>query len=424
MDQGRILRAIKYSRARIITPYKMYYPYLFPEDEEDLEGDLNKSRAEYRRIKRRLKNGRIQAVQAGKYPYSVPPLGFKAIKSPDGIGYILEEDPNESYIVKRIFYMFVHERKGTVAIEREIYAMGYRSRKGKRIDAGQIRRTLRILTYIGFITWGRHYTETILVNGKLVNVTRASDDFIIAKAKFPGFIDPEDFIMADKLLKEHRHPPIPHAKQPRNPLAGIMKCSKCGRTMISKMQQGILRYQCPTIGCPTVGHRVDTVEDKLVYMLEDYFQNLTLEASQTDIDNNLENDIKSLEFQNQELEKNIKKVQKQYTNACEFFEQNIYDAQTFQSRANVLKEEESNLIKILADNKKQLNTLIKKKNQKQTFLPKVEQVITLYRQTTDIGQKNQLLKSILDKVIYEKEKGGTPFNLADFTLYVYPKLSA
>lgn len=425
MDQGRILQAIKYSKSRVITPYKMYYPYISTEDEEDLECDLNKSRVEYRRIKRRLQNGRIQAVKDGKYPFGNPPLGFRLKKLKDAVGYILEEVPEESIIVKTIFHLFVHERKGVNVIENEIYAMGYRSRRGKRITADRIRCMLQTLTYIGYVTWGHYYYERILVDGKLIKVRKISSDFIVVKALFDGFIDPEDFVMADRLLKGNKMIPAPADKKPKNPLAGVLKC-KCGASMQRKIGKGLKggQVRCTNPLCNVPGSYLDTIEEKLISMLEDYYKNLTLEASQTEIDANLDRNISATTSQIQQLEKNLNKVKKQYVNACEFFEQNLYDATTFQTRTQSLRLEQSQIEKNLKEYNSKLVELNKRKNQKQVLLPKVEHVIKLYSETSDISQKNQLLKSIIDKIVYDKEKAGTCGHEGEFSLYVFPRISA
>ena len=53
------------------------------------------------------------------------------------------------------------------------------------------------------------------------------------------------------------------------------------------------------------------------------------------------------------------------------------------------------------------------------IIPQIENVMDLYKNTSDPKIKNNLLKSVLDKCIYNKEKWQVG---NDFTLDIYPKL--
>ncbi len=65
-DQGRVLRAFKYSHTKIITPIKTYDPDN-EFDEEYFEFGLFMSRREYKTINRRLQRGREISVSEGKF---------------------------------------------------------------------------------------------------------------------------------------------------------------------------------------------------------------------------------------------------------------------------------------------------------------------------------------------------------------------
>ena len=63
-------------------------------------------------------------------------------------------------------------------------------------------------------------------------------------------------------------------------------------------------------------------------------------------------------------------------------------------------------------------------SQKETIIPKLENVIDLYIQLKSAEDKNILLKSIISKVTYLKtekaiKKGSDPTN---FELHIYPKI--
>ena len=58
-----------------------------------------------------------------------------------------------------------------------------------------------------------------------------------------------------------------------------------------------------------------------------------------------------------------------------------------------------------------------------SIIPKVERLLDTYFQLGSAATKNDLLKDVLEKVVYVKEKGGRWHNSPDdFELTLYPKL--
>ena len=102
-------------------------------------------------------------------------------------------------------------------------------------------------------------------------------------------------------------------------------------------------------------------------------------------------------------------------------EQEIYTKDIFIERSSLLKQQikdtNNNIIK-LESQKKQI---IAKKNNREILIPKIENVIDSYFETNDIKMKNELLKSVLEKVEYTKI---TPKDKDDFKLKLFPKIQA
>lgn len=107
IDQGIVAQTFKYSNTIIVTPIKVYDPNN-EFDEEYFEFGLFMSRREYKTIKRRLEQGRIESVKEGKYIANVAPYGYQRQKLQDQKGFTLVPDPQKSDIVKLIFEMYTN----------------------------------------------------------------------------------------------------------------------------------------------------------------------------------------------------------------------------------------------------------------------------------------------------------------------------
>ena len=80
-----------------------------------------------------------------------------------------------------------------------------------------------------------------------------------------------------------------------------------------------------------------------------------------------------------------------------------------------LKENEDNIKNELSKSKKQ--TAINK-----DFIPKLKNILDTYYEISDPEIKNQMLKEVVEKVVYTKEKRGTKKTPDKFEITIYPKL--
>ena len=121
------------------------------------------------------------------------------------------------------------------------------------------------------------------------------------------------------------------------------------------------------------------------------------------------------------LKNELNKLKIQLNKTYDLLEQEIYTKDIFIERSSLLKQQikdtNNNIIK-LESQKKQI---IAKKNNREILIPKIENVIDSYFETNDIKMKNELLKSVLEKVEYTKI---TPKDKDDFKLKLFPKIQA
>ena len=120
----------------------------------------------------------------------------------------------------------------------------------------------------------------------------------------------------------------------------------------------------------------------------------------------------------------LKDLRDQKNNVYTLLEKGIYTIDVFNERSRVLKEQICLMekdIQFLNDDYKSTQTA---QESKEIFLPSVKNIVSTYWSVKDIKIKNDMLRSILIKVVYHKNtpnKKGQRNNPA-FTLDIYPKI--
>ena len=199
-------------------------------DEEFFEFGLFMSRRDYKIIKRRLQRGKKQALKEGYYSHSNPPFGFT--KKRINKGFVLQPHPTEADIVRTIFNKFVYENFDAWELIRWLHDNGIGSKRVDNWSYKSIRRVLKNKTYIGYIA-------TDYVNGAPTNYIDGLHD---------GIVDVETFELAQAKL-ETKKTCTKYDTTLKNPLASILKCAKCGRTMQSRFSTNKYHYylRCPNL---------------------------------------------------------------------------------------------------------------------------------------------------------------------------------
>lgn len=232
-DQGEVADAFQYSNTHIITPSKIYDPNN-EFDQEYFEFGLFMSRREYKTIKRRLESGKKQSVEEGNYIMPQRIFGFN-IERRTKKDRVLVPNPDEVPIVHMIFDWFTEDGKTTSWIARQLTIMGVQTVLHKpEWNRGTIRDMLVNPHYIGKVTWNRQRTvkELDKATGKLVKKRILSDDGMkIYEGKHDALISDEQFEKAHDIIWSLKKAPVQTAYELRNPLAGLLVCKECGKSM-------------------------------------------------------------------------------------------------------------------------------------------------------------------------------------------------
>lgn len=429
IDQGIIAEAFKYSNTKIITPAKIFDPNN-EFDEEYFEFGLFMSRREYKTINRRLQRGKLASVNEGKYVGNIPPYGYNRIKLQDQKGFTLEPNKTEADIVKLIFQLYTKgnsqtlDRIGVSKICNYLNNLGIKPRKTAYWVPATIQTIIRNPVYIGKIKWNSRKIIKIVENGEIKNTRPRAEHYTLVDGLHLALIDEKTFNLAQKYINSNRANPVNLDKAVKNPLAGILKCSICGRNMVrrpyaNKKQKDTI--MCPYVACGNISSTLEEVENTLYDMLKDWFDNYKIEWEQKK--NNII-DITSVAIENTltNLKKEKETIKKQLNSLHNLLEQGIYDIPTFLERSKILNTKLEELEQAIKSNEADLLTKEKIKINETDLMPKWKKLLETYYKCNS-EERNKLLKEVLEKVVYlKKEKNKKNERDKKFELILYPKM--
>jgi site-specific DNA recombinase len=415
-EQGLILDTFKASKTKIITPRKIYN--LEDEwDEEYSEFEAFMARKELKIITRRLQRGRARSVEDGNYIGNVPPYGYVRVKV-DG-SYTLQPHPEQADVVRMIFDMYVNQNQGCQSICRRLNALGIPSAKNGLWSLPSVRDILQNPVYIGKVRW-KSRPQVKNKDGTKSRPRADKETMIIANGKHEAIVDPVIFNKAQEIFKSKNHVPAPAGKI-SNPLAGLIRCDICGSSMVLRPYRSQPAHIiCHNMLCSNKSAQFTYVENRVLKGLKDWLKEYKAnwevhndtEIQNTDTISIKEKQLKALYHEAEQLE-----LQKGRLH--DLLERGIYDVDTYLERSQNLAKRIEDTNQRIAIVEQEINTELRRLNAQKEIIPKVENVLDLYTRTDDPAKKNELLKSVLEKAVYRKEKHQ---RLDNFTLVLYPKL--
>lgn len=436
MDQGLVSQTFKYSNTKIITPIKTYDPNN-EFDEEYFEFGLFMSRREYKAINRRLQRGRLASAKEGKYLGSRAPYGYERVKIENDKGCTLKIIPEQAEVVRLIFNLYVHgeadefgqmRRMGIQQIARHLNELGIPASRHDYWEKATIRDMLNNPVYAGRIRWGWRKTVKKVSGGQTVKSRpwTYDDNCIIVDGLHEAIVPPELFDEAQTLSETRPVMPVGYKKEIKNPMAGFIFCRKCGKRMSMRKHTtpGKPDYLvCHSRYCKNVSTPIDLVEKRLLDTLRKWVQDYEVqwqnhEESLSSDKNDLLTNAKNAQ------EKELATLRKQLDATYDLLEQGIYSTEQFTERSTSIThriEEAKAKIETLTieiANANAENRLV------HDFIPKVKQLLAVYDTVTSAGEKNAMLKEIVEKAVYNKDKSGAFKGVStdDFELEVSPRL--
>lgn len=435
MDQGFVAQAFKFSGTKIVTPMKTYDPNN-EFDEEYFEFGLFMSRREYKTINRRLQRGRVASVREGKYVSNKAPYGYRRVKLEKEKGYTLEIIPEQAEVIRMIFELYTlgeeqkgggFKRLGISLIPRRLNALKIPSHSGKEWTSPTIRDILINPVYIGKVRWNWRPAVKKMVDGQVViERPRSSiEECVVVNGLHDAIIDEDVFAAAQEYITQNPPRPISERHSVRNPLAGLVICGKCGRRM-SRRPYSNKDYPdtliCRAQNCDNVSSHLHFVEERILEALSAWLNDYKLqwEIGTAPKSSSL---VAMKKKALRKAESEIQTLEKQRSNVHDLLEQGVYDTNTFLDRIREigerLREAEEDRLALEAE----LQLEAAREESRHNIIPKVERLLDVYHELPTPKAKNDLLKDVLEMVVYVKEHNGRWHGAPDdFELTLYPKL--
>ena len=401
IDQEIVSTTFSVGECKIITPSKTYDLANNEFDEEAVDFGLFMSRREYKNINKRMQRGREQSVKNGKYIGSLLPYGYNKEKLEGENGFKLVINEEEAHIIRLMFKWFLEDNIRAAKIAHRLNERGYTSKDGGQWNYNKVSNILTSVVSTGYLNHNaRKEKKYIDAKGNVVISRPVNPNVEYYKGLHEAIISKEDFDEVQKRLAENKHHRAPKDQPLQNPLSTIVICSICGKKMVRRPygKKPIPDHLvCSTVRCKTVSSYLHKVEKGILEGL-----NQTLIEYKDYVDNYEEEYIKEKRNFNKDIkriDKEINKLNEQFSRCCDFLEAGAYTLELFQERTGIIKEK----ISILNANKKviekelQNDKVVKIKK----MIPKLENVLKNYHKLSIEG-KNELLKSVIDKVIYTK----------------------
>lgn len=406
-DQGLVAEAFKYSETLIVTPAKTYDPNN-EFDEEYFEFGLFMSRREYKTIKRRLAAGIQLSVLEGNYLWPVAPFGYDIVDRGRRDRTLIENE-NAKY-VRLMFDWYTREKVSMCEIARRLTDMKVPSPTG--LDYWSVFSVTKILkneVYIGKVHYGKARLQKEYIDGRLQTVSRkqADENVIYADGKHKSIIDMETWETA--VARHSKNVPIKQSTTLRNPLAGLLRCSICGKALhyktstVNGVQYPKYAHRRDAIPCRCSSTNVQAVVNAVAAALRAYIEDFKLNIS----DGGAGEADAHAEIITA-MESNLEKLKAKRKKLMVYFEDEIYTEEEFLERKKDINDEITMLTARLEAAKSTAPVAIDYKEKVRKFS---ETVDALTSEDVSAKAKNDLLKEIICRIDYTRPDKDTPFSI-------------
>jgi len=408
VDQGLIQDAFKSSKTLIITPRKVY-DLQDEMDEEWSEFEAFMARRELKIITRRMQRGRRQSAAEGKSVSKKPPFGYLRDEN-----LKLYPDPVTAPVIKMIFE-WMADGMGSRTVANKLQSMGILSPSGnKRWDKSTLSWVIHNPVYIGHITWGRITHQKDSQQGKYIQTRQPEERWIMHENAHEPLIDDHTFAKAQEMA-EQNNPRIPAGLPLANSLATLIFCVQCGRSMKHQKRYNARRngLLCVTGGCDTRGAVFELVEERVIEALREVLTGLDVTPDM--VDKKPKSAQKEMNRRSLiALESQREELLKQRNNLHDLLERGVYDIDTFLERNRILSERIDKTDVDLAAAKDEALRHDEQQENTPELHPRIAHVLERYGSVDNAEEKNKLLKSIIERIIYRRQpdwKGTDNFEL-------------
>lgn len=248
----------------------------------------------------------------------------------------------------------------------------------------------------------QHIKKNTKGNAKHIVVYNPKEKWTIVDGLHPAIIDKELFEKVQEIM-EGRYRPAYHDGTVKSPLAGLVKCAKCGGNMQRITTKGEPYLLCQRPGCCAMA-KLGLVEGRILEHLRDVLEELELPEPEA------APEIGPLEETAAAIARELQAAVRQKARLHELLELGEYDLPTYRERMEAVRAKISGLESHLEATQRRLEEA--KAYDPAAQAARVRSVLEAY-ESGDAAQRNALLHSVISVIYYHKEKKTKP---ADFDL--------
>lgn len=344
------------------------------------------------RLSGEVTRGMTEKAKRGGYQ-ARPPLGYRIAER--GKPPVIVEE--EAEIIRIIFQKYALEGMGMFDIARYLNLYGFKTSHGKEFERRSVEYILENPTYCGMIRWNRTVNET--------NEIRPKDEWIIADGQQPAIISKELF---DRAAARRNMEYKPRGSRPSSTykhwLSGLVKCPVCGRTMIAKkivngkrtycyfVCYGYSKGKCLAKNSISSLKLAPAVLQSLKYVLNNHHLSFRYIQPEPETAPDL-SDI--LLDQLKRIDEKLDRIKEAYRNGVDSLEEYKENKVLVQNEKQLLEKQLAELPAQDSDSEQAESAL----------LDRVKNVYEIVNsESVDDVTKNEILKSIIEKIVYNKEK--------------------
>lgn len=411
LDLGTIEHAFLYTSTLCITPERSY-DLENKHDRRAFEEELRSSGRFLEQTKELLVRGRRTSTMQGYWVCAHSPFGYDREQQKNK-KYILVQNENAVHV--RMIFEWYAEGVGLYEIAKRLTDMRISPKRNvyKKWSIPTLKNMLRNDAYIGIVRYGESKTIRVYENGKLKKkqVPAPESDVVVAKGLHIPIIS---FDLWERVQARIGNGDRTNsAYELSNPLAGLLICKKCGYMMRRKTstRNRQPRYLCVmSPACETKSAYVDEV----LYALQDALRVNVAEVEEK-IESGAESQREAREAQLASLMEKLEKLQDQEDHQYDLLERKEYTPELFNRRHSKLVKEMDGVRAAIEEARTTMPDAV---DYEDALVRLHAAIDALDNDDMMPIEKNIILKAIVDKVEYTREKEAAN----NFALDVYLKL--
>lgn len=345
------------------------------------------------RLSGEVMRGMTEKALRGGYQAN-PPLGYR-IQTPKTPPVIVRE---EAPIIQYIYDAYANQRRGIFDIARSLNEKGYKTRQNKAFERRSVEYILQNPVYCGWVRWNRCLNETQEI--------KDPSEWIIRKGEHEAIITEELYNKAkERFETEYKPKKTRPSSSYKHWLSGIVKCPACGRTMIAKgvksSDKVLFYFTCYGYSKGKCLAKTSIsgakLEPVVLAAIKEAFETETdtyriIAAKPASLKENI--DAKRLSDLIGRISIKEQRARDAYMSGIDTLEEYKKIKTTLSNERNKLEEQ----LQLLS-----APSPISKKEAQKPMLMRIKNVYDILSSDADIATKNDMIKSIIEKIIYDKE---------------------